>query len=544
VRQRLQAAGTYHVIAISGGNIAILTAMVLSVLLLCGVTGRPAALITLTLLAGYAGVVTSSPSVWRATLMAMLYLGARLLDHRSPPSHAVGIAASLLVGVRPLDVNDVGFLLTFGATIALIASAHVVTLRVRSRVVRWLCASVAASLAVEIALLPVTAWGFSRVTLAGVVLNLVAVPLMGLVQVGGLVASTGVDVIARPAGWVAFGAARVLVESAGLIDVAPWLSLRIPAPPLWLMVLYYAGLAGAIAARGIARVAHVGVWFVAATAIVTGNPAPSQPSLLRLTVFDVGQGDAALIQLPDRTNLLVDTGGVPYGAGGFDLGSRVLAPALWMRGVRTLDTVLLTHGDPDHIGGAPAVIADFSPRQLWQGIPVDTHLPLRELFERARARGVRIDEVHAGDQVRAGDVSLRVLHPGRADWERQRVRNDDSVVLEVTYRDVAMLFLGDVSAGIERGILPQLSDAPVRVLKIAHHGSRTSTSQELLDLWQPQVAIISCGRGNTFGHPSPEVIARLRASGIAVYRTDLDGEVTVDTDGYRMQVRTFLGGTT
>lgn len=185
-----------------------------------------------------------------------------------------------------------------------------------------------------------------------------------------------------------------------------------------------------------------------------------------------------------------------------------------------------------------------SPRQLWQGIPVDTHLPLRELLERARARGIRIDEVQAGDQVRAGEVSLRVLHPGRADWERQGVRNDDSVVLEVIYRDVAMLFLGDVSAGIERAILPQLSYAPVRVLKIAHHGSRTSTSQELLDFWRPQVAIISCGRGNTFGHPSPEVIARLSASGIAVYRTDLDGEVTVDTDGYRMQVRTFLGGTT
>jgi competence protein ComEC len=123
------------------------------------------------------------------------------------------------------------------------------------------------------------------------------------------------------------------------------------------------------------------------------------------------------------------------------------------------------------------------------------------------------------------------------------VRNDDSIVLEVRYGSVAILLAGDIGAEVERTLLPVLSDAPIRILKVAHHGSRTSTSQALLDGWKPQVALISCGRGNRFGHPAPEVTRRLEAAGVRIYRTDRDGQITVDTDGRRFSIRTFSGGT-
>jgi competence protein ComEC len=277
--------------------------------------------------------------------------------------------------------------------------------------------------------------------------------------------------------------------------------------------------------------------------VITIAPlAASGPHLLRLTAVDVGQGDAALVQFPNQSALLVDTGGLPYGNGGFDIGIRVLAPALWARGVRRLDALLLTHGDPDHIGGAVAAIDDFLPARVWQGIPVAGHRGLREVLDEARARGIPVEQQHAGTTIDAGEAHVRVLHPPPADWRRQQVRNDDSLVLELRYRDVAVLMLGDVGAEIERSILPQLSHAPLRILKVAHHGSRTSTSQELLDAWHPQIAIVSCGRGNTFGHPAPEVIARLQASGATIYRTDLDGEVTIETDGHTLKTRTYVGG--
>ena len=563
VRLRLQTAGTYHVIAISGGNIAIFVGLVLATLFVCGVSGRPAAIVTLILLAAYAEVVTAGSSVWRATLMAGLYLGARAIDHRSSPWHALGLTAAVIVCVRPLDVRDAGFILTFGATAALLEGARrmasVVTLApapsprrpipttpgaTSRRVLRWLVASIAASLAVEIALMPVGAWAFSRVTSAGLLLNLAAVPLMGLVQVGGMVVSCLADVetIAIPAGWVAHAAASGLVNSARLVDEVPWLATRVPAPPTVLVVVYYVGLAVTLVTHGVCRASGAGVLIVSVLAIATGQPAgwlraAGDQGGLRITFFDVGQGDATLVQFPDGLKLLVDAGGIPFGSGGFDMGSRVVAPALWGLGVRSLDAVLLTHGDPDHIGGSRAVIGDFGPAQVWEGVPVARRVPIHDVLREAREGGALVERRQAGEEMRIGGARIRVLHPPAPDWERQRVRNDDSVVLEVTYGDVAVLLLGDVGADVERSILSRLTPAPHRILKVAHHGSRTSTSRELLEHWRPQVAVVSAGRGNTFGHPAPEVLRRLESIDAVIYRTDLDGQVTVESDGTNVRVQ-------
>jgi competence protein ComEC len=256
---------------------------------------------------------------------------------------------------------------------------------------------------------------------------------------------------------------------------------------------------------------------------------------LRLTVFDVGQGDASLLQLPEGSTLMVDAGGIPFG-GSFDIGGRVLAPAMWARGVRSLDALLLTHGDPDHIGGAPSVIADFQPRAVWQGVPVAAHLPLQETLARARAHGGMVEERWSGEQFDMAGARIHVLHPAPPDWERQKVRNDDSVVIEVLYGNVAVLMTGDIEADVERELLPKLVPASIRILKVAHHGSRTSSSRELLERWRPQFAIISCGRGNRFGHPAADVLGRLTAIGATLLRTDLDGEITVETDGSEVQV--------
>ena len=228
--------------------------------------------------------------------------------------------------------------------------------------------------------------------------------------------------------------------------------------------------------------------------------------------------------------------GTPFGGSTFDIGSRVLAPALWARGIRRLDTLVITHGDPDHIGGAPAVLDDFAPARIWEGVPVLRHRPLQDvLWRRATRPASHVVRRQAGDVWQAGAARVRVLHPPVPDWERPRVRNDDSIVLEIVYGDVAVLLLGDVGAGVERTICPQLTPARHRILKVGHHGSRTSTSQELLDYWRPQIAVISCGRGNTFGHPAPEVLRRLESIGARIYRTDLDGQITIDTDGQKCE---------
>jgi competence protein ComEC len=300
------------------------------------------------------------------------------------------------------------------------------------------------------------------------------------------------------------------------------------------------------------------------------QPRAAPPAaLLRVTMFDVGQGEAILLEGP-AGSLLVDTGGAPFGSSSFDLGARVLAPALWSRGVHALDALLLTHGDPDHIGGAAVVLDEFLRNkaglsftvgrpftgrdqpsdgrpstgrllvsELWEGIVVPTHRPSTELRERAIDAGIAHSVRREGEEIEWGGVRIRVLHPPAPDWERPRVRNDDSVVLELVFGDVAILLTGDIGADVERRIAPMLTPAATRILKVAHHGSRTSTSLDLISAWTPRIALVSAGRGNTFGHPAREVIGRLESVGARIYRTDLHGEIIVETDGQRTRVRTY-----
>ena len=547
-RSALQVAGTYHVIAISGGNIAIVAAAACGLFAICGIRGRPAAVLTIGVLVAFAAVVTSGPSVWRATLMAIGYFAARALDHRTPVWQAAALAAAVLLVIRPLDVVDPGFVLTFGATAALVEGARRgAGLLPRARVLSWIVATLLGSVAVEAALVPVSAVAFSRVTSAGLLLNLLAVPAMGVVQIAATVVALAdsLPALAGAAGWVAHMASTALVSSAHLVTEAPWLAARVPPPSAALVVIYYVALIGAVAGRGRLRVIGAVVLLAALVLIgsgtdparVVGTDRPER--LLRVTVFDVGQAESLLLEIRRRT-MLIDTGGAPFG-GSLDIGRRVLAPALWARGVRVLDTMLVTHADPDHLGGAMAMVEDFRPQRIWEGVRVPQHVPSQAVSDAAARFGIPIERLRAGRVLREDDVQMRVLHPPEPDWERRRVRNDDSVVIEVVYGDVALLLTGDISAEIERSIIPLLTPARTRILKVAHHGSRTASSAALLDAWRPQIAVISCGRGNRFGHPAPEVLRRLEALGATVFRTDRDGQITLETDGARVGARTFVG---
>ncbi len=239
---------------------------------------------------------------------------------------------------------------------------------------------------------------------------------------------------------------------------------------------------------------------------------PPGAAWLRVVALDVGQGDATLIRFPDGRTWLVDAGGTLAGSR-FDIGARIVAPALRAQGIRALDALLLTHADADHVGGAAGLIPLIPPAQVWEGVPV-AGLPVLDVVRRAAATaGAEWGAVAAGRQARVAGVDVRVLHPPAPDWERRRPRNDDSVVLELRLGAVSLILPGDVGPAVEATLADALAPSALRVLKAAHHGSRTSSTAAFLDAVHPAIVLASAGRANRHGHPDPAVVARVRERG-------------------------------
>lgn len=548
VEQRLQEAGTYHVIAISGGNVAILAGLVLALLWAAGIRGGWAAGAAVAVLLAYAHIAGGGPSVMRATVMAAIYLSLRIIDQRTAPKHAMAITVAAILLASPLTIADVGLWLTFGATAAIVVGATRVALPSSP----WLKAPFAlilASVCAELVLMPIAAFVFQRVTVAGLLVNLAAVPSMAMVQMAAMMTaaadSVGLTRVAGYAGLLTHFGVRGLIDSAIVVDAAPWLTWRVPSPPLVLIVAYYPLLAAAVAGaqfsvRGrrtmACAAAAVFLWIAIAPQTFARQFGDGR---LHLTMLDVGQGDSILATLPNGRTLLVDTGGVSI-RGDFDIGDRVIGAALRARGLRRLDYLAITHGDPDHIGGAESLARDFGPLEIWDGVFVNNHEPTMKLRAVAAARRSAWRSLQRGDRIDLGDVELRVHHPPLPDWERQRVRNDDSLVIELRYRQVSVLLTGDISSEVERALLPGLDLLPIVILKSPHHGSGTSSSEEFIQAIRPRVVLVSSGRANPYGHPLPYVLDRYAAAGAKVLRTDLAGQIDLMTDGETIEAQTFV----
>jgi competence protein ComEC len=270
-----------------------------------------------------------------------------------------------------------------------------------------------------------------------------------------------------------------------------------------------------------------------ATMILWPEPTLTVPGMLEVTAIDVGQGDSLLVVAPSGAAMLVDAGGPTGGpgqvnaqtAGGFDVGEEVVAPYLWSRRLRRLDVIALTHEHSDHMGGIPAILAAFRPRELWVGVDVPSQAYAAMLAEASRL-GVVIRHLHTGDRVAWHGVDVATLEPESGYSNHGTPKNDDSLVLHLQFGRASVLLEGDAEANEEHAMLGERHIQPVTLLKVGHHGSATSSGEEFLTAAAPRAAVISVGRGNPFGHPRGEVVARLAAHGVRLYRTDMFGLTT------------------
>jgi competence protein ComEC len=410
---------------------------------------------------------------------------------------------------------------------------------------RTLGSSVGATLATG----PITAWSLGTVAPVGVLLNFAAIPIAAVAVPGvllSLLLQPVMSPLARPfaAGsglmlhllelvaqlGAAIPGGHQLIEPGSVSGTGPWLVALVVG--LWVTAPRNT-LREAARRTGWALTAVVWAGLARTPIALAGDGGPS----LALHFLDVGQGDAAVIRTPAGHWILVDAG--PAGEGA-DAGRRVVAPFLQRQGARSLTLAVVSHAHADHLGGLPSVMA-----RLPTGLVIEPGADVADsrytrFLDRLLADGVPWHPARAGDRFELDGVRATVLHPvhGWAGWGEDV--NEDSLVLLVEYGDFQALFAGDAGFPAESAMLGRLRT--VDLLKVGHHGSRGSTGDDWLAALAPAVAVISLGR-NDYGHPAPATLARLRAHGVAVHRTDREGTVTVVTDGRRMTVQSNAGTT-
>ena len=504
-------AGVYHLLAVSGFNVALIAGATFALLTLVRTGRRTAAAAAMVVVAGFAAVVGPQPSVVRAVIMATLVLGGLLLDREASVLNSLALAAFVILVLRPGDLHDPGFQLSFAATTGIVVAPLPRGL---------VTGAIGVSLAAELAVLPITLAHFNQLSLIGPLANLGAVPLAGIATIVGLagvatacgMAAAG-DVLVN-ATWPVLIALRALVALAA----SPrWALVHLPAPAWPAVACYVAALLLALGWWRLrvddprrARRAGVTAFALLGVAVAIGVWPLMRPAdgRLRVIVLDVGQGDAIVVETPDGHAFLVDAG-----SGGpmrLDAGERVVAPVLWNRGVLRLAAALTTHDDRDHAGGLAAIRRLFTVREAWSA-----------------------DELRTAPRV-VGGVRVTAL-AGPPDAQR-RSRNDNALVLRLDYGLASFLLASDITAATEAALVSAAAPLAATVLKVAHHGSRGSSTPEFLRAVGPLAAVISVGARNPYGHPSPETLGRLAGTGATIYRTDQDGAVVLETDGRALSI--------
>ncbi|MCR5527547.1 MAG: DNA internalization-related competence protein ComEC/Rec2 [Lachnospiraceae bacterium] len=534
-----QAAGIAHILSISGLHIGVIGLGLYKLLKRARLKRAPAGALSMIFIGAYAQMTGGSASVIRAGVMLAMGIIAEVIGRKSDILSSMALSLIMLLISNPLLVYDSGFLLSFGAVSGIGIVSPVIKILVPKADSKWLSGPLA-SVSVSIFTLPIILYFFFQFPLYSLMINLIVVPLMGILLVL-LIGSGLAGLLWLGAGMLPAWSATCLMR---LIDAAAEADTKLPAtmlvtgrPELWRIILYYFLLSMICFIAAKERIGEMlriksAVLFVMMLALMFYHPAGG----LEIMSMDVGQGDSGLIRLDD-TAFLIDCGSTDVK----DVAKYRVVPCIRSQGIADIDYAVMTHPDGDHINGFMEI---FEGRK-YEGIRIKNFIMPKinkrdEAYERVRQAaekyGARVIFIKAGDVIKSGKLTVRCIHPAE-DYVPEDV-NSYSTVLDIRYGKFSALFTGDVQGSGEEAAGSSCGE-DYTLLKVAHHGSKNSSKEAFLKKTKPKYAFISCGKNNSYGHPHRETLERLNSAGSNIYVTKESGALSLYTDGKRIRIKTY-----
>lgn len=559
--------GIVHILSVSGSHITLMAGTANIVGRFLHMSPRATAALATGVILFYSILAGAIPPVIRSALMGILTLLALTAGRERDAQHILGLVALVLLLYSPLWLFDISFQLSFGATAGLLYLAPPLRERLRKKLPVFVADSLAVTIGAQLSVLPIIAWYFNVLSLSSLLANLVIAPIVEWIIVAGLLAGLLASLLPL-AGKVVFLLASVVLglvyELSRWVAALPGSQIYMPTFSWWGGILYYMGLGWLIIGEEYRKrlMSCVGSKYLLAMGQKLRDSKGWQAvSLLGMLAvifccwqmgcnnkemqvhfIDVGQGDSALVITPHGRAFMVDTGGVREGS--YDIGSRVDVPYLLHYGVEKLDYIFLTHAHDDHAGGVKGILTKIPVGAIGIGHEgagdyLKTFgtgeigkikkllVPLQE-DSSIELDGVRIDMLYSPESRKVQESQL------------QATGNEFSNLIRVSYGEASFLFTGDLVAEQEQQVLANGTNVASTVLKVGHHGSRTSSSQEFLTAVNPGWAVISCDYNNSFGHPHKEILHRLTSCTKAeILRTDQQGAIVFRTDGKSIKVESF-----
>ncbi|HEX8927250.1 MAG TPA: ComEC/Rec2 family competence protein, partial [Terriglobales bacterium] len=557
-----------------------------------------AVLLTLLITVGYAWLTDLGAPILRSVLMVTIAQLTAIFYRERNALNAIGVAALALLAWEPRQLFDASFQLTFLAVVVIAGVAvpviertsqprhraldqlwltaldpllppDVAQFRVDVRLISTKLANIlpariaykilptflrccfglweliVVSVLMQFAMALPTAWYFHRIAVHGIWANMAVIPLTAALMPSSVLAVAFSYIaawLAKPLAWIAGWSLAGISGTVHILGGTGMRDVRIAMPSNAAVIATFMAMALAIlVARRHRWLCAMGIAMlvISAGAVYSTHRALAHPAQkLELTAIDIGQGDSLLLITPQGRTLLLDSGG-PAGfvkSSDFDIGEDVVSPYLWERGIDHLDAVAFSHAHSDHVGGMRAVIRNFHPREIWLAPNLPTPVFL-ELMQSAIDEHVGAIVRHAGDEWEFGGATFRAIAPPLG-WElNPKVQDDNSFVLRVSCGNTSALLPGDMHRRLELALVESNTPLAADLLKVPHHGSSTSSSDELLAAVHPRYALISSGRNNSYGHPRADVLSRLAGVHAKTYRTDLLGPVTfyLGSDGVSVQ---------